>query len=359
MVRSFPAHPSELVDTLIPNSEQAWKRAMDRARVRRSAKKENGPIPEERIEEIRKEVAHLSRREAKIFLKRRIKDLTRQVKNSENAIIPKLARIYVMEEAYEQIESWLSSPFHFEKPAGSFFHILREDAIHDRLLELANIKNEIATEGPIWDAEVFKNAEVFIIEHDWASAFANADDFESGQFRLPFDLCAFEARISGRHVITVAVQDDEDILIQVIVGADSGWILGEHFRFSDLPSIKYWHGNTEVARLGCLLAAQIKAISISLEAEVTTVEIIRAPYQLNKAREKRGVLPLYDYHTVSLHSRLGRANKFTEADSETGRHVRLHFVRGHWRHFEKFKTWIKWHLRGDPDLGFIDKHYRL
>jgi len=31
----------------------------------------------------------------------------------------------------------------------------------------------------------------------------------------------------------------------------------------------------------------------------------------------------------------------------------------HWRHFENHKTWIKWHLRGDPCLGFIDKHYRL
>lgn len=37
----------------------------------------------------------------------------------------------------------------------------------------------------------------------------------------------------------------------------------------------------------------------------------------------------------------------------------MHFVRGHWRHYEVSKTWIRWHLRGDPDLGFIDKEYRL
>ncbi len=41
------------------------------------------------------------------------------------------------------------------------------------------------------------------------------------------------------------------------------------------------------------------------------------------------------------------------------RRTRLHVVRGHWRHYEEHKTWIKWHLRGDPDLGFIQKHYSL
>jgi hypothetical protein len=34
-------------------------------------------------------------------------------------------------------------------------------------------------------------------------------------------------------------------------------------------------------------------------------------------------------------------------------------TRGHWRHYERHKTWIKWTLVGDPDLGFVDKHYRL
>ena len=44
-------------------------------------------------------------------------------------------------------------------------------------------------------------------------------------------------------------------------------------------------------------------------------------------------------------------------EPETGK--RLHFVRGHWRRYEEHKTWIRWRLRGDPDLGFIDKSYRI
>jgi hypothetical protein len=43
----------------------------------------------------------------------------------------------------------------------------------------------------------------------------------------------------------------------------------------------------------------------------------------------------------------------------THRSPRLHFRRRHWRHFVNHKTWIKWTLVGDPDLGFIDKDYRL
>lgn len=45
--------------------------------------------------------------------------------------------------------------------------------------------------------------------------------------------------------------------------------------------------------------------------------------------------------------------------SGNGSRKRLHFRRGHWRHYESMKTWIRWCLAGDPDLGFIDKHYTL
>jgi hypothetical protein len=38
---------------------------------------------------------------------------------------------------------------------------------------------------------------------------------------------------------------------------------------------------------------------------------------------------------------------------------RLHFRRGHHRHYENYKLWIKWQLVGNPDIGFIDKDYKL
>jgi hypothetical protein len=38
---------------------------------------------------------------------------------------------------------------------------------------------------------------------------------------------------------------------------------------------------------------------------------------------------------------------------------RLHFRRGHYRHYPNHKLWIRWCLVGNPDLGFIDADYRL
>ena len=29
------------------------------------------------------------------------------------------------------------------------------------------------------------------------------------------------------------------------------------------------------------------------------------------------------------------------------------------QHGDRWRTWIKWMLVGDPDLGFVDKEYRL
>lgn len=55
---------------------------------------------------------------------------------------------------------------------------------------------------------------------------------------------------------------------------------------------------------------------------------------------------------------LPRSRAEFDPDREV-RHVRMHFRRGHWRHYQEHRTWIKWMLVGDPDLGIIEKHYRL
>lgn len=66
--------------------------------------------------------------------------------------------------------------------------------------------------------------------------------------------------------------------------------------------------------------------------------------------------PLYEYRVV----RLNRKPR-TQSLPATALHApkRLHFRRGHWRHYEGFKTWVRWCLVGNPDLGFIDKEYRI
>lgn len=178
----------------------------------------------------------------------------------------------------------------------------------------------------------------FVIEHDWAGAFANATDFSEGDYRLPFEDTVFEMRANGRHCAFVC---SEDGLSLFLVQVGNGWF-AKHTE--ETPA---W------------VPALVRAACIALDAEVASFDAVRAPEKLNAKRVGRGKLPMLDYHVIKLAKRSRVSPLPLDAQTRIGRHPRLHFVRGHWRHYESHKTWVKWHLRGDPDLGFIDKHYRL
>jgi hypothetical protein len=109
--------------------------------------------------------------------------------------------------------------------------------------------------------------------------------------------------------------------------------------------------------LADMLLRQVRAACVGLDAKVIETEIVRAPEKLNKARVKRRRTPLYDYHVLDL----TRRRRSATLPEESGTHAspRCHFRRGHWRHLAAFKSWIRWTLVGDPDLGFVDKHYKL
>ena len=173
----------------------------------------------------------------------------------------------------------------------------------------------------------------FVIEHNWGAAFATAQDFADGDYKLPYDTSLFEFRDSARRICIVTGEAGHALFMQ----AGEFWVTFEWDPVSG-P-----------------FAEQVRAVCIALDAEVAINETVRAPEKLN--RNRAGWKPLIrDYNIVRLTNR--RAAPL-DTESETGTRKRLHFVRGHWRHFSTHKTWIKWHLRGDPDLGFIDKHYRL
>jgi hypothetical protein len=207
----------------------------------------------------------------------------------------------------------------------------------------------------------------FLIEHDWMAAFANATDLDDGEFPLPFDCTAFEFRVSDHHVIVWMTRDTSATFVE---WGDT-WIL---------PSLCYQRDKNgfplDMAKerlrlekadwLDCSITLhlylfnQIRAACIALDAAVATHELVRAPEKLNRKRLGKGAPPISDYHVIRL-ARRERATPLPVdlVDSEKRRSPRLHFARGHWRHYETHKTWIKWQLRGDPDLGFINKHYRL
>ena len=216
-------------------------------------------------------------------------------------------------------------------------------------------------------AEMFAGGDLdfatFVIEHDWAAAFSKAQDFDEGEFRIPYEDVVFEFRISGHRVC--AVTSTEDYLpAQVILMVETsvGWVLASCYRFAGGQWIAEDLKKPDLmVPVLNLVRSQIRAVCIALEAEVAQTEVVRAPHKLNAKREKAGKQPIFDYHVVQLARRTRVAPRLPDEldPNREIHHKRMHFVRGHWRHYEASKTWIKWHVRGDPDLGFIDKEYRL
>jgi hypothetical protein len=195
-------------------------------------------------------------------------------------------------------------------------------------------------------SEFYKKAAVFVVKHDWAAALHDSvGDIE--EFKLPFPVCVFEFRVMGRTLLLHIWDVDIDLPNS---RGHSIWFEGAGGVWLTFPA-------DALREIGADLIREVLAICVVLDAQIAEHQVVRAPAALNAKREKAGRIPLNDYHVIDL-SRRVRASARGES-TPTGRKVRMHFRRGHWRHFESHKTWINWMLVGNPDLGFIDKEYRI
>jgi hypothetical protein len=222
-------------------------------------------------------------------------------------------------------------------------------------------------EGATHIRTISRQSHRFLMTYDWAGAFAGDRDFDDrgSEFRLPAPNCCFDFYVSGNHVLALisdqAIRADgslvpfdgegTDLFFLGIELKSRNWMVIGHGEKRDLNVLD---GET---RLFAFILKNIKAACISLEAGIAEAEVIRVPYKLNAARARRGKPPISDYHIINL--RVRERVKPPDEPENHHRSPRLHFRRGHWRHFVSHKTWIKWTLVGDPDLGFIDKEYRL
>lgn len=279
-----------------------------------------------------------------------IQQAEREHNAAQARLAAQLAPLHERKAALERLKPWVDlAERRLERNDAGRLHKLVEAHAAGKIIDQDG--SPLPPEHAPW----LLSAQPFVVEHDWAAAFANATDYSDGDFRLPFQECAFEFRISGRTVITVAFQPDPEVLHEfpdvktsmptmIYVDCGGGW----WFCAGDLA---------RTASYGVFAWDQMRAISIALDAEVATREVIRASVKLNEKRTKDGKVPLYDYHVVRLHGRAVRQQM--PSQHGTHRSPRLHFRRGHWRHYQTHKTWIRWTLVGDPSLGFIDKSYRL
>lgn len=242
--------------------------------------------------------------------------------------------------------NWLALEKHtLERPENSAWHRLLADKV-------AGEVDFSSADRKMYAERVFMHAtpQIILIEHDWSSAFSTATDFDGGEWKPPFELTAFEFKISGRRAIVVVTASGEQCL----------FVGGGRWRYIGPPvnNIKSSLSDKRLGDLHSLLQGNVRAACIALDAQVAVTNCHRAPHKLNRAREKRGELPMMDHHTISLANRT-RAPALPLADERTHKSPRMHFRRGHWRHYDDHKTWIRWNLVGNPDLGFIDKTYRL
>lgn len=241
-------------------------------------------------------------------------------------------------EALEAYKSFCAAPFKLERPQGTVRHQLFE----------AIARHCVSKSSSMLDVEDIpaSDAPLFLVEHNWAAALSGATDFAEGEFKLPFENTWFEFRISG-------------VPILLYYREDRNYSTGFLRAATEWVSFDLDAKVGETGRLAELVTAQVRAVCVALDADVAVKEVVRSPAALNRSREKRGREPVSDYHVVRLARRERPALLPDGHQTSPGTRHRLHFVRGHWRHYATHKTWIKWHLRGDPDLGFIDKHYRL
>ena len=293
---------------------------------------------EDRADLTEKEKARLKRRVTRPLINKpasEAKDLEVEIKKN------RLAHSLTVE-----LEAWLAGKMQLQKPAGSKLHHLERALVNDKIAAFVpNISDLVDDVMCAWLWTAIKNCQIFVVQHDWGAVIGEQD----GELVLPYTWCCFEFRVSNRHVVYITGQNAGNELGNgagvVLVECADGW-----GAVVSRPE--------DTALIGQMLALQVRAAVIALDAEVIKANVERAPYRLNRARQRRGDLPLYDYHTLSVVNRK-RVLPSGEAVVGERRSPRLHFRRGHWRHFENGKTWVNWTLVGDPDLGFVEKDYAL
>lgn len=266
--------------------------------------------------------------------------------------------------AYEDLLLWVRGFLTFERPTSDAVPSLCESIEDGAIHNLYGFQTALSVDE--YQKEVFDEAATFVIEHNWLNAISRADEFASGSFRLPYDTCIFEFMVTRKRVVAICTNYgdaglENEIVMQIAVESLAGWALSPNIYKHVGGGWDIFNSNASTTsdavflRLVKLVGDQIRAACIALDAEVATSTLVRESHA-GQDKDHRD-LPEYEYYTISLAHRQ-RAEALASS-GETKGVKRLHFRRGHWRHYATFKTWVRWALVGNPELGFIDKQYRL
>lgn len=302
----------------------------------------------------------MSREELKVEIKKARKD-ARGIIKRENELKNDMDRLDEMRNAIEDTERWAADFLVFEKPTGGVAS-LRQAFTQKKVLSIHEVLHRMPVQS---FEEVFEEGEIFRVEHDWFKAIRKADEFEAGSFRLPYEVSIFEFQVSRRSVVAMCVNyaadaAENEIVMQLAVEGLVGWSLSHNlYRHNgghwDVLQAGQSFKDDKLEHLVHLVGNQIRAACIALDAEVATTTLVRQAHSGVERDAKE--YPAYEFYTINIASR-SRAEALQASGAAKGT-KRLHFRRGHWRHFTASKTWVRWCLVGNPELGFIDKQYRL
>jgi hypothetical protein len=103
-----------------------------------------------------------------------------------------------------------------------------------------------------------------------------------------------------------------------------------------------------------MMVAIVAMFYASLDMQVESY--VPIPHKANVSRAKRGLKPLYDWHTVVIEP----SKPKQEHQGGTHASPRRHQARGHWRTYKSGKRgWVKECWRGDASKGAVFKDYKL
>jgi hypothetical protein len=252
-------------------------------------------------------------------------------------------------EHFNSFFSWLTSPFQLQRTTISRTHQMREYARRE-------LKHDFALLA------------IFPIQHNWAEAFSGDKEFDekTNECDLPAPVCCFEFAISGRPVLVIANERKlgKELALYIQLPPTDNWAAGHEKTLK--RGFRYYKPLSDIQKailglrtLQDLVHLNVKAACIALEAQVAETQIVRTPYKLNAARERRGKSLLPDYHIINLANRRHYAPVPEDLRGDKRQSPRLHFRRSHLRHYANYTVRVKWCLAGNVDLGFIDKDYKL
>lgn len=300
----------------------------------------------------------------------RLRGETRQAENELASIERQRQRRALTRriDALEELRAWWEpGAMRLERAESSRLHAVAGQIKAERRFLTSGVTGGERGRGAEDWSEVVGQAVSFVMRHDWAAAFAGAREFDAtAPFVLPYEVCCFEFRIAGRAVLAFAMHTGgpgSEVVMKPVLETRVGWFEVDYtYRFGPGGWQPIHAQSSPRDALGPLpgsLGGQIQAACVALDARVAVEEPVRQPAALVAARRREGKEPPRDYRVVAL-ARRSRPLAPAPGGGEPGRRRRLHFRRGHWRHYAAgWRIWVRWTLVGDPDLGFIDKHYAL